>query len=206
MKKFKEIKGDLIEGFKEGKFDVIAHGCNCFATFGAGIALTIKNEFPEAKKADLDLDKKIPIGKARLGKFSKTIIPIEKEENDRESVIYNLYTQLNPGKDFRFGAFKKALVSMKDDIEREYGFTEARKMKIGFPLIGCGIAGGNWNMVKEEIKEVFSNYNVTAVHFDKKVEGVNYWPAKKRKTKIKIDKKPRLIQSLSQEKIDELRK
>ena len=61
-------------------------------------------------------------------------------------------------------------------------------------------------MVKEEIKEVFSNYNVTAVHFDKKVEGVNYWPAKKRKKKIKIDKKPRLIQSLSQEKIDELRK
>jgi O-acetyl-ADP-ribose deacetylase (regulator of RNase III) len=141
-----------------------------------------------------------------LGKFSKVIIPIEKEENDRDSIIYNLYTQLNPGKDFRFSAFKKALVSMKDDIEREYGFTEARKMKIGFPLIGCGIAGGNWNMVKEEIKEVFSNYNVTAVHFDKKVEGVNYWPAKKRKTKIKIDKKPRLMQSLSQEKIDELRK
>jgi O-acetyl-ADP-ribose deacetylase (regulator of RNase III) len=29
------IDGDLIKLAKEGKFDVIAHGCNCHSTMGA---------------------------------------------------------------------------------------------------------------------------------------------------------------------------
>ena len=33
------VKGDLIKSAKEGQFDVIIHGCNCFNTMGAGIAL-----------------------------------------------------------------------------------------------------------------------------------------------------------------------
>lgn len=32
------IDGDLIKLALSGKFDVIAHGCNCFCTMGAGIA------------------------------------------------------------------------------------------------------------------------------------------------------------------------
>jgi hypothetical protein len=42
---YKEIKGDLIELALKGEFDVIAHGCNCFCTMGAGIAVAMKNTF-----------------------------------------------------------------------------------------------------------------------------------------------------------------
>lgn len=42
---YKEIKGDLIKLALEGEFDVIAHGCNCFCTMGAGIAVAMKNTF-----------------------------------------------------------------------------------------------------------------------------------------------------------------
>jgi len=41
----KEIDGDLIKLAKEGKFDVIAHGCNCFCTMGAGIAPQMAKAF-----------------------------------------------------------------------------------------------------------------------------------------------------------------
>jgi O-acetyl-ADP-ribose deacetylase (regulator of RNase III) len=30
----KVIKGDLIQLAKDGKFDLIVHGCNCFCTMG----------------------------------------------------------------------------------------------------------------------------------------------------------------------------
>ncbi len=32
------INGDLIDLAKNGNFDVIIHGCNCFRTMGVGIA------------------------------------------------------------------------------------------------------------------------------------------------------------------------
>ena len=48
----KFIKGDLIKMAKAGQFNLIAHGCNCKCIMGKGIALTIKNEFPEAFKVD----------------------------------------------------------------------------------------------------------------------------------------------------------
>jgi len=43
--KFETIQGDLIKLTLDGKFDVISHGCNCFCTMGAGIAVPMAKEF-----------------------------------------------------------------------------------------------------------------------------------------------------------------
>jgi len=185
----KEIEGDLVKMFKEGKLDVIAHGCNCYATMGAGIALTIGNEFPEAQIADLELE--IPNGYKRLGKLSYAATYIEKNPHYSEPVIFNLYTQLNPGRDFRIIAFRKALHAMKRTIRKEMSYmdySENRKgkltfkpneIRVGFPLIGCGIAGGDWNEVRAILMEEFAEYDLTLVHFTQKVIGVNYFPRQK---------------------------
>lgn len=177
MGNFKEIDGDLIELFKEGEFDVIVHGCNCFATMGAGIALTMGNEFPEAKAADKRL--KIPNGKKRLGKLSYA--EIDGIPNDKDKAfVFNLYTQFNPGPDFKMKALKDSLGNMIKQLEFQYEEFDPSDIKIGFPLIGCGIAGGDWNEVKKVIKKMMKDYDVTAVHFTQKVIGVNYWPTKKK--------------------------
>ena len=42
---YQEIEGDLIKLAKEGAFDVITHGCNCFCTMGAGIAPQMAETF-----------------------------------------------------------------------------------------------------------------------------------------------------------------
>ena len=49
----KTVRGDLLKLALDGHFDVIVHGCNCQCVMGAGIALSIKNAFPEAFAADL---------------------------------------------------------------------------------------------------------------------------------------------------------
>jgi len=46
------MEGDLLELAAEGEFDVIVHVCNCQCQMGKGIALTIKNNYPEAYAAD----------------------------------------------------------------------------------------------------------------------------------------------------------
>jgi O-acetyl-ADP-ribose deacetylase (regulator of RNase III) len=50
----KIVNGDLIELAKKGEFDVIVQGCNCQCRMGRGIALTIKQQFPEALAADYE--------------------------------------------------------------------------------------------------------------------------------------------------------
>lgn len=46
------VKGNLIEALKSGSVQAIAHQANCFNTMGSGVALAIKNAFPEAYEAD----------------------------------------------------------------------------------------------------------------------------------------------------------
>jgi O-acetyl-ADP-ribose deacetylase (regulator of RNase III) len=45
MANYREIPGNLITLALEGTFDVIAHGCNCFCTMGAGIAPQMARTF-----------------------------------------------------------------------------------------------------------------------------------------------------------------
>ena len=46
------MTGDLIALAREGRFDVIVHGCNCFRDMGAGIAKAIAAACPQALVAD----------------------------------------------------------------------------------------------------------------------------------------------------------
>lgn len=139
----KRVKGNLIDLAEQGEFDLIVHGCNCFNTMGAGIAKEIKQRYPQVYKADLatakgDRSKLGTITHARCGKF----------------YIVNAYTQFNYGnsgfKLFDNQAFEKCLDSIKRFVL--YG-TEDYLVNIGFPLIGCGLAGANPSEVIEILED-----------------------------------------------------
>ena len=97
----KVITGDLIQFAKEGKFDVIVHGCNCMCRMGAGIAKQIKEDFPEAWVADQNTK----LGdESKLGSYCVAAIKIHYKEDDpdnkdgywlKEKTIFvvNAYTQ-----------------------------------------------------------------------------------------------------------------
>jgi O-acetyl-ADP-ribose deacetylase (regulator of RNase III) len=137
----KTIKGDLIELTKNGEFDVIVHGCNCFHTMGGGIAAHIKKEFPSAYEADL----KSPKGeKLKLGSFTYA------SPEDYNFLIVNAYTQFDysHNKPFDYDAFETFLYSFESFLKLHFesnGFSSRlQKIRVGFPRIGCGLAGGNW--------------------------------------------------------------
>lgn len=95
MGTYKEVPGDLILLAKAGEFDVITHGCNCFCTMGAGIALAMKEHFDcdrfkmEAFIYRGDINK--------LGTIDYKLIDLFLNEENHKLVVINSYTQYKYG-------------------------------------------------------------------------------------------------------------
>jgi O-acetyl-ADP-ribose deacetylase (regulator of RNase III) len=149
----KTIKGDLLKLALEGEFDVIIHGCNIFGIMGAGIALQIKKQFPEAYGADLET-KKGDIGK--LGTYSSTII----NRNNKYFTIVNAYTQGEISHNGETVVDYKAIRNCFKCIKRDFS-----GLKIGYCKIGSGLAGGDWKVISAIIDEELQGEDHTLVEY-----------------------------------------
>lgn len=159
MGNIKVIKGNLIELAKQGKYDAICHGANCWNKMGAGIAKEIKKNFPEAWKADQDT---IPGDKTKLGSFTWNI----KKYKDYYVMIFNLYTQYYydaTKKPLDYNALKESLRRMGNKLKE----IELLETKIGMPLIGAGLGGGKLELIIPIIYNELSEFDVDIVVFDK---------------------------------------
>lgn len=122
----KTIKGDLLDMGHNNHVDIIIHGCNCFNTMGAGIAKQIAEQFPDAKLAD---DETLRGDAGKLGTYTIGM--------HGRLVILNCYTQYDTSRThdvFDYHAFERVLTK----IAFRFG-----KWRIGLPMIGMGLAGGD---------------------------------------------------------------
>lgn len=138
--------GCLFHAAKNHDVDIIAHQANCFKLMGSGFALFLKDEYPEAYHIDM-ADRRTP--EQRLGKISLV------NANDG-TMLYNLYGQYRPGKNTDYTALRSALRLMASHVKA--GNPSER---IGIPLIGCGVGGGNWAIVSTIIKQEFEELDYT---------------------------------------------
>ncbi len=140
----KYIKGDLIKDAHQ--FDVIGHGCNCFCQMGSGIAKTVRQVYPEAYKADL----KTQYGdRSKLGNYTYVMY--------ESLVVANLYTQYKYTRtdvDADYDAIRSCMKALKKDFPGK---------KIGLPLIGAGLAGGDWDLIASIIDEELMGEDVSIV-------------------------------------------
>lgn len=175
---YKEVEGDLIALTKEGNFEVIAHGCNCFCTMGAGIALPMKYAF----RCDA-FDKEAPAYKGdinKLGTIDYRLVhyfPVIKEikigDEKMKSAdfgglyvtVINAYTQYHYGKNspgceipLDYSALELCLRKINHNFKGK---------KVGLPQIGCGLAGGKWEIVKGIIQKELCDCDTTVVIFKK---------------------------------------
>ncbi|BBB68741.1 hypothetical protein UNDYM_4488 [Undibacterium sp. YM2] len=146
----KECTGDILALALQGKFDVIVHGCNCFCNMGADIAKSIKKQFPEAYAADQTT---LPADHAKLGSYSQARI----QRGDRQLVILNAYTQFDwrgQGVKADYAAIRKAFAAIRKEFDGS---------RIAYPLIGAGLAGGDWATIAAIIDEEFAGLDHTLV-------------------------------------------
>lgn len=141
----KLIKGDLLKAFKNGEFDVIAHGCNCFCNMGSGIARSIRAEWPGVYNIDCSTVKGSTdkLGSITLYKPSEA------------TYIVNCYTQYYYGRN-KVHADYKAIKSCMSILNRLF-----KGQRVGLPKIGCGLAGGDWNVVEFIMAEELTDVDLT---------------------------------------------
>jgi O-acetyl-ADP-ribose deacetylase (regulator of RNase III) len=166
---YQEIEGDLIKLAKEGRFDVITHGCNCLSKMGAGIA-------PQMAKA-------FGVDKFEMELWGATIMKLgcidwqtfvlgqnamwnledaDNKKGEKELFVINSYTQMRYGRNHTDGVSKpldyEALTLCMRKINYEfYGH------HIGLPKIGAGLAGGDWNRIKQIIQTELKDMKVSVV-------------------------------------------
>lgn len=151
--------GDLVDALKSGEVSSIGHQANCFNTMNSGVAKAIRLTFPNAYEADCLTEKG---DKAKLGKL--TCVEYERVDGT-VGLIYNLYGQYNYGYDAKgytnYEALRGALLNMRIDLDGAIGFSGEDWKKVGFPKIGAGLGGGDWDTIARIIEEVFTDYDVT---------------------------------------------
>lgn len=178
---YNEIDGDLISLALEGKFDVIVHGCNCFNTQASGIAAGMVKNFKtntfkmEGKEYKGDINKLGTIDYTHFSMYQHTNrLPPELIMSSVEDIYYkdiyltvvNAYTQYRYGTNHPDGQYKPvdydAICLVMRKINHIFKFKH-----IGLPLIGCGLAGGSWEIVKSIIQKELKDCKVTIVKFKK---------------------------------------
>lgn len=142
--------GDLIDLALAGEFDVIVHGCNCYCSMGGGIARAIRARLPEAYEADCateagDLTK--------LGAYTSAQIV----RGDVRFTVVNAYTQGDYAGGGRLADYDAIQEVFRSIASR---FPGAR---IGYPKIGAGLAGGDWEVISAILEEELAGCDHTLV-------------------------------------------
>ena len=138
----------------EVKSGIICHQVNCIGAMGAGIALQIKNKWPvvyKNYKADCDLFAENP--RKLLGHVQDTLV-------SDGLVVANCFGQVYPGRRHgnmthgnmtEYGAWNTILDKLSD-------LSNYFHLDLHMPyMIGCGLAGGNWNTMLKKIQSKFGH-------------------------------------------------
>ena len=161
-------KGNLLD-IKRG---IIVQGCNCQGKMGKGVAQSIRDAYPSIYRAYTAFHEK---GRLKLGTTQNCVsvldgqTPWAKLHKDalcsdlpEGLVIVNAMTQNFYGKDGKLYADYDAITSAFARIRmlaRDSG------LPVYFPLIGCGLAGGEWAEVAPRIDTALGDIEGTLIEY-----------------------------------------
>lgn len=153
--KYEEIEGNLITLAKEGRFDVIAHGCNCFCKMKRGLAPQMDTAFD---CAHFPMESPQLVGDIKkLGQIDYQYLKL----NDKVTLaVINAYTQYHwdtETKPLDYDALTLCLRKINHIFKGKH---------IGLPQIGCHLAGGDWETVKRIIIKELSGMDITIVMYN----------------------------------------
>lgn len=157
-------KGNLLES----GCDIVCHQVNCKGVMGSGIAKQIKDKWPKVHE-----DYCFNIERMYNGDFasrsSDLLGMITWTEVEKGRYIMNFFSQdkfLPRGVCHTdYEAFTDCCRTLKKFIT-EYNLDRSNTI-IGFPYkIGCGLAGGNWDIVSAIIEREFEGYEVEIYEYE----------------------------------------
>lgn len=164
----KHVVGDLLSG----DVDIIAHQVNCRGVMGSGVALQIREMFPDVYDSYRNFVSQVGIrslhstptrAQLLLGKNQY----VETTRKDRHIIVANLFAQDSFGCNGRYMDYRAFCLCMRA-LRRYALFESCLGRRIGLPYkIGCDRGGGNWDVVYQIICEELHGCNVTLFELPK---------------------------------------
>jgi len=160
----KLIKGNIIDALANTDIDIFAHGVNCRGGFGSGLAGEIARRLPKVRNEYIAKHKsKHPwtLGATQTVQIQTNNI-INGDPYSQTSYIMNCATQRDYGRDPQsqpngmYCHYEAIDVCMREYHE----FCKGHELIPGLPYIGCGLAGGDWNIVQRIIEEIFNDMTI----------------------------------------------
>lgn len=155
MKDIQYIKGDATSPEGSEK-KIIVHVCNDIGGWGKGFVMAISKKWkkPENEYRNWFKSKEgFELGKVQF---------VQVEE---DLWVANLIGQHKINKDengdapIRYNAIEKGLEAVSD-------FAKTNNASVHMPRIGCGLAGGKWEMIEPVILKTLSNQDLKVVVYD----------------------------------------
>lgn len=146
----------LIEGnLFDSNANIICHQCNCQGVMGSGVALEVKQRFPNVYKS---YKKDYEDGKLKLGYVNFTTV---KPYTKNFTVIANMCGQDKYGYDNGLYTHYEELQECLNEV-LSFAYNEYdSKPTIAFPyLMSCHRGGGDWTIVYKMIEETFKDFRV----------------------------------------------
>lgn len=140
-------KGNLLDV----ETGIIAHGCNCQGVMQSGVALQIKQKYPSAYKYYKYIEefKGLNLGDVHV---------VLQDENKHLYVV-NLMTQEFYGRDDKRYVSYDAVDKCFDNLFAR----NLRKLTVNIPLIGAGLANGDWTVISSIIEYQAKRYDQKVV-------------------------------------------
>lgn len=155
------ITGDLISLAKEGVYDVIAHGCNCFNTQSKGIAREFATTFNTADPNLYRLEHARFRGDInKLGQIEFRHHTLQSDKS-KSVIVVNAYTQYKYGTqqiNIDYDALRLCLRKINHRFKGKH---------VGLPAIGAGLSGGDWSIIERIIVKELFDCKVTVVLYQK---------------------------------------
>jgi O-acetyl-ADP-ribose deacetylase (regulator of RNase III) len=141
-----EIKGNILNT----NITHIAHGVNCQNVMGSGVAKALYTKYPVIKKGYHTLYTELFTETInRTSDFLGIVQPVICSE---VRTVFNCFTQNFYGRNGKLYVSYPAIYECFENLVKladEMNFEE-----IAIPKIGCGLAGGDWEIVKDIINNV----------------------------------------------------
>ena len=158
-------KGNLLES----NCDIICHQVNCKRAMGNGIAGQIRQKWPKVYE-DYCYNIDYMYENDFVKQSSDLLGMISWTELEGNKYVMNFFSQDEYYPRDRchtnYEAFTKCCKALKNFIT-EYNLDKLNTI-IGFPYkIGCGLAGGDWDVVSAIIEREFEGYEVEIYEYER---------------------------------------
>lgn len=156
------VEGNIISALQAGDIDIFAHGVNCMGGFGSGLAAQIAKTMPEVRTKYLQKHEFEGWGLGQTQLVTQNIVDPKSNVAPALRRVLNCATQKSYGRKplsmphgmyCNYGAIHEAMYEY-------HGMCRDANWIPGLPLIGCGLAGGDWNVVEKIIENIFDDMTV----------------------------------------------